>query len=863
MTINFNNGPLEITPNDNSVRVRSIMGEHTLTLHYALAQHVEIPLGAWVEYEGVRYELKEPQHFKKNGRRNFEYTLTLKTNDSHPRRYKVRNVVDGRLKFSLTATPREHLRQVVDNMNKRESGWVLGDCIVAAEKVISYNFTSCSEALQMIAEAFETEWEIVGKTIHLRKIEYNKNSPLTLKFGNGNGLLPGTGRVNSSESKQIEILHVQGGSQNIDPSKYGGRELLLPKDQLYTYNGRWYRTSADGFSVYRQGKSLQTRAEGSLDLTHIYPKRVGSISKVTITGKGFCDIADSSIPDSLNYESCLIAGETMTVIFQTGMLAGKEFEVKYLHASRTFQIIEQEIDGVPMPKGGYIPKVGDKYAVFNIMLPDAYICDKASKTGASWDMLKEAVKFLYENEDAKFTYSGELDGMFTKDKWLEIGGKIRLGGYVSLSDDDYLQTPELVRIISIRDYPTKPHKPKIELSNGVVGGTVGSELDKLGGTEVEVEKRYEEALKFTKRRWRDAQESLGMIGDLMDSFNEDIGSLRDEMGDIQFTPPITPITIQTMALLIGDPSLQYTAGTLRVTYDIQTKVLSVTGSFIAHQTLGKAKVLKAGNIAGGKAWISSSFTSPPLTDTSKAYYLYLRASKTSTSAIGFLSEKPQSFAGDADAYNLLVGILSSEYDGERSFAKLYGFMEILPGRITADEMIIQADKTTIADAAGNQVAIFSGIYGGLAELINVRINGFIQQKWHTQTFNSAHEIVDLSFSYNVILNRGYSGTDAAVIKLPYDDKYNGVVFRLLATASTGISINRNNENQKIYSTQPVFTTKLAVYGSSWDGGVQLLEPGGTLGPQYFELLQVTKNMIIVLKAGEATLSSMSGSKYGA
>ena len=45
-------------------------------------------------------------------------------------------------------------------------------------------------------------------------------------------------------------------------------------------------------------------------------------------------------------------GETMTVIFQTGMLTGKEFEVKYIHEAkdkkeaRRFEIVPQEIDGI-------------------------------------------------------------------------------------------------------------------------------------------------------------------------------------------------------------------------------------------------------------------------------------------------------------------------------------------------------------------------------------------------------------------------------------------------------------------------------------------------------------------------------------
>ena len=181
--------------------------------------------------------------------------------------------------------------------------------------------------------------------------------------------------------------------------------MLLPKSQTIRFDGehfegeqgfdsskaRTYQTDADGFSIRRADKPLSSQAEDSLDCSEIYPSRVGTISAVTVVdaSKHFYDIVDSSIPASLNFEDCLIEGETLTIIPQTGMLAGKEFEAKYIHnakegkAARRFEIVPQDIDGQTMPGGNYIPQVGDTYAVFHCMLPAAYICDNATKTGAS------------------------------------------------------------------------------------------------------------------------------------------------------------------------------------------------------------------------------------------------------------------------------------------------------------------------------------------------------------------------------------------------------------------------------------------------------------------------------------------------
>ena len=58
----------------------------------------------------------------------------------------------------------------------------------------------------------------------------------------------------------------------------------------------------------------------------------------------------------------------MTVIFQTGRLAGREFDVKYVHDGRKFEIVSSEQDGMTLPNASLYPEVGDKYAVFNLSL---------------------------------------------------------------------------------------------------------------------------------------------------------------------------------------------------------------------------------------------------------------------------------------------------------------------------------------------------------------------------------------------------------------------------------------------------------------------------------------------------------------
>lgn len=698
ITLYFNDTSLDVHESEESYRYRSIMGEHSLTLKFSLPEYIEFPIGTWCEYMAVKYTLEVPANFKKHGNRNFEYTLLMQSVQVQLGRYKLRNTVDKRLKFSMCATPKEFLKTIVDNLNQRDDGWSVGDCIVSTEKTIAFDHSYIDAALQSVADTFNTEWEIVGKVIHLKKVEYFKDDPLPLSYGKGNGFVPGLGRSTESESRPIEIMFAQGGSKNIDRSKYGAPELLLPKSQTLEYEGRTYISDAEGYSIQRKDKPLKYKTEDSLDCSEIYPSRVGTVSKVEVIDEtnNFYDVIDDSIPENLDYNDYLIEGENMTIIFQSGMLAGndKAFELKYKHAERRFEIVPQEIDGQTMPGGVYVPRVGDTYAIFGCMLPDAYVCDNASQTGASWDMFRETAKALYEKEDVKFTFTGELQGMWAKRNWLKVGGKLVVGGYVLFSDNQFAPEGIPIRITGIKDYPTSPYSPTIELSNDVQGKSLSSTIDEIQNGNVIVEDNDKEIIRFTKRRFRDAVETMKMLEDAL---------LEN------FTSSITPITVQTMAMLVGDESLQFrfVDSSLRpiqyhITYNQETKQLIAPATILQHMTLGIDTITSDRSKTEYKHWNIKGYTSPVLDKLSQQYYFYAKVPTGTGEGEFVLSPTAISMDDVSGFYHLLVGLLNSEYDGERSFVTLYGFTEVLPGRITTDK-IVSADGTTYFDLANSVI----------------------------------------------------------------------------------------------------------------------------------------------------------------
>ena len=715
---------LDIDVDDSSYRHRAIKGEDKIVLKYSLTEHVEIPIGAYCDFQGQRYTLITPVAIKKIHSSRIDYTAIFEAQQCKARIWKFQNTVDKRLKFSLTARPQEHLQMFIDNMNARDGGgWSIGECIEGVEKLINYNHDYCIDALKRIATEFNTEYEILDKRVSLKKVEYNKNNPLPLSYGYGNGFKSGVGRINSNDKPPLEILYVQGGTENIDKSTYGSNELRLPESYYLHFDGIHFEGEAGfiasnartygafGTYIKRVRKENLSNAEESLDCSTIYPKRIGTVTKaVTVDReKHFYDFVDNTIPNSLDYKKNLIAGETMTVIFQSGMLAGREFEVKYNHLGvhwaeqgidkdgRRFEIVPQEIDGITMPNEQFKPKIGDKYVIFHCSLPKGYICDNSIQAGASWDMFREAVRFFFDNEDQKYSFTGELDGIWAKKDWDNIGGKIKLGGYVRFTDQNFQNEGVLVRIVGIKDFINNPHSPTLELSNQTVGESVSSSILTLKSEEVGVEEKHEQAINFTKRRYRSAIETIALIE----------GALND-----RFTKAINPIAVRTMSLLVGDESLQfrfvdqhYNQIADGITYNKNTKQLTAPKSIIQHLTLGIKDIKPRKGSISYPTWRNIvAYTSARLEVTNKTYYFYIKATVGNDNGSFLLSETPKKMREDSDCYYFLVGVLNSEYDGEREFVRLYGFTEILPSRITT-ERVVSSNGDSYFDMVGNKMKL--------------------------------------------------------------------------------------------------------------------------------------------------------------
>ena len=165
-----------------------------------------------------------------------------------------------------------------------------------------------------------------------------------------------------------------------------------------------------------------------------------------------------------------------------------------------------------------------------------------------------------------------------------------------------------------------------------------------------------------------------------------------------------------MQLIVGDESLQFrfvnnktTPSTVphEVLYDSEMAVLTADAGIIQHMTLGITKISPSHSVDEYSFWDMAEYVSPPL-DPEKSYYLYAKCSASTESGSFLLSESAIKMDDVAGYHHFLMGIVNSEYQGERSVVMLYGFTEILPGRITTDK-IASTDGKTYFDLANGKI----------------------------------------------------------------------------------------------------------------------------------------------------------------
>lgn len=285
--------------------------------------------------------------------------------------------------WKMTQTPEYFLDIICRNIQNAGYGRYSFeiDSRLTEMKLVEFDSTNIIDALTKVAEAWETEWWISDRIIHLSKCEYG--TPVSLSENGELGIID---REDGSDTNYFTRAYVFGSTRNL-PKNYrknddgtvvieGVVETRLKLPAGIPYIDAW------------ENMKDEDVVEGVIILDEVYPRKKGTIS--TITTKKYTDeienddgtktyqdwnafrFTDRDLAALKFSSEYILPGEELRIIFQTGKLAGMEFAVIFnpegleetKSAAQMFEIVRNDNYGVALPTDDFKPAVGDTYILY-------------------------------------------------------------------------------------------------------------------------------------------------------------------------------------------------------------------------------------------------------------------------------------------------------------------------------------------------------------------------------------------------------------------------------------------------------------------------------------------------------------------
>ena len=376
---------LTVLISEGCVHRYELMKEDYVQLVFSLETPVAFRIGDYIEYGGEKYYLTGNTYPTYNATTGgVDYTIRF---DSHYYRWQNHILFYDRqgnkeASWSLTRAPEAHLGIVVSNLrsigftyNGQEYQAVVDSSVDAVAKLVTYDNTNIIDALTKIAEAWECEWWVEGRTIYIGRLE--KGAPVRLEIGKEIATMSRT----QSQDIYATRLYVFGGTRNI-PSNYREGQTGVVVDGVV--QKRLMLPVGTPYIEVVPGLKDEQVVEAVVVFDDIYPRYVGTMSEVKTvqrteemeegeTGATFTayQFKDASLTFSSQY---ILPGATLRMQFQTGPLSGMEFDVTFNPdkvedesdpAAQVFEIVRNDDYGQYLPQDPLIPAVGNQYILYN------------------------------------------------------------------------------------------------------------------------------------------------------------------------------------------------------------------------------------------------------------------------------------------------------------------------------------------------------------------------------------------------------------------------------------------------------------------------------------------------------------------
>lgn len=644
-------------------------------------------IGDKITVFGRDYKLNRLPSVKKTGMHQFQYTLQFEGVQYDLFRITYDLTVDTTTNElqdvqgdTLTGNLHRFMMVLIANANRVFPGkWKLGACPdTIGDKTLTFGESdNCLSVLQNLCNQsnFNVEFEIVQSngvyTVNLYE-RVGQTLPFTFEYGKGRGLYD-LHRENVSSSNIVTRLKVYGSTENIT-SKYRADRLCLPGKT----KGQSYIEKPEMIAKYGI-------FEGRKNFDDVKPTFTGSVESVVDT----FSFIDKKFPFDLNATNTsgetlyLINGVSAKIHFNTGNLAGYDFEVKsYDHATHEFTLLKTTDD-----RGDVFPSetsiafqfgVGNEYKILDVAYPsdiEAEAEAKLAEVGNKYydqncqpkvqyglSVTKAFLEKLVGTNDSVTNFFAPGDFLHVVDADIDVDKAIRIKSFVRNILDPYDYT------LTISDITTNA-----TITNRVISDLV--ELDKI----VTINNLKDPTR--ARANWRSSREVLNMV------FDPD--------GDY-YTDKIKPGSIDTLALSVGAKSMQFGLinTVFQPNYNGNPRLVKWQGGVLTHYTIKEESAV---------SWVMADGQTT-LTGNDRAYYLYAKCERNGNAGVFIFTTSQIKVEDDVNYYHFLVGTLSS-IDPElnvRSLALTYGFT-MVNGRFIKTGRIESADGTTYFDLDNSEI----------------------------------------------------------------------------------------------------------------------------------------------------------------
>lgn len=614
-----------------------------------------------LEFEGIQYDLMR-----------VTYDVNINTTN---------NQLQDIQGDSLTGDLKRFMEVLISNANRVFPGkWALGVCPETdGDNTLTFSESdNCLSVLQTLCseDKFGVEFEIErvnGVYVINIKKTIGQTLPFVLEYGKGKGLYS-ISRENVSSSNIVTRLKVYGSTENITSKYRADRLCMFGKDKASSYIEK--ADAVAKYGIFEGRKNFD-----------IKPTFTGKVSSV-VDGDVLSFI-DTSFPFDINAKNAsgetlyLISGVSAKVHFNSGNLAGYEFEVHaYDHATHKFTLVKQTDD-----RGNVFPS--ETSPAFQIGKNDTYkVLDIAYsrdiEEAAEKKLAEEGNKYYDQNSQPKVQYSVSATKAYIENKLALSDGITNVfapGDYLPIKDDE-IGVDKSIRIKSFTRNVLDPYDYSLTISDTQTKGDITTRVisDLVDIDKVLTINNLKDPAQ-ARANWRSSREVLNMVFD-----PETGGYYKDK---------ITPESVDTMMLSVGAKSMQF--GLINTVFEPNfngnPNLFKWKGGVLTHYTIDPDKA---------RSWVLADGTTALQQDV--PYYIYAVCNRDNSAGTMSISATQHKVEESPNVYFFLIGILGSiDADTKvRAISLTYGFTTI-NGRFIKTGRIESADGTTYFDLDQSEI----------------------------------------------------------------------------------------------------------------------------------------------------------------